>query len=60
MSLLRQMLSLVLLLCLVRGHIYSEVPRVTYGYDGNPSYYSLYMSLENGMGASDYLRLIWP
>ena len=54
------LLAVALLLSLAQGHIYSEVPRVTYNHDGHPSYYSLYMSLENGMGASDFLRLTWP
>ena len=39
------MLVAFLLLSQAQGHIYSETPRVTYNYDGNPSYYSLYMSL---------------
>ena len=51
---------LVLLLWLAHSHIYSSPPTITYNYDGYPSYYSLYLSLETGIGATDYLRLIWP
>lgn len=57
---MKRMLVFLLAAYLACSHIYSSPPRVTYNYDGYPSSYSLYFSLENGIGASDYLRLIWP
>ena len=53
-------LLLVCLISMTSAHIYSSPPKVTYNYDGYPSYYSLFMSLETGIGANDYLRIIWP
>lgn len=57
---MKRVLVLLLTVCLAFSHIYSSPPRVTYNYDGYPSYYSLYFSIENGIGATDYLRIIWP
>ena len=54
---------LVLILCcllVINSHIYSAPPKVTYGINGKPLIYSLYLSLETGLGADDYLHLIWP
>lgn len=51
---------LLLLVVIAHSHIYSSPPKVTYGYDGTPSYYSLFMALETGIGPSDYLRINWP
>ena len=51
---------LLLLLALsTHCHIYSSPPKVTYGYDGTPLYYSLFLALETGIGATDYLRINW-
>ena len=47
-------------LVLIHSHIYSSTSKVTYNYDGKPLIYHLYLSLETGLGASDYLHLIWP
>lgn len=57
---MKRVLILVLLACLACAHIYSAPPKITYNYDGYPSYYSLYLSIENGIGATDYLRIFWP
>ncbi len=57
---MNKLILLVLLVCLGGAHIYSSSPRITYNYDGYPYYYSLFLSLETGIGATDYLRLIWP
>lgn len=57
---MNRLLILLLLAGVALAHIYSSPPRVTYNYDGYPSYYSLYLQLETGIGDSDYLRLIWP
>lgn len=57
---MRALLLIALLLALTQGHIYSSPPTITYGYDGYPYYYSLFLSLETGIGASDYLRIVWP
>lgn len=57
------MKGLIVVLLLIGGtlaHIYSTSPRITYNYDGYPEYYSFYFSLETGIGASDYLRIVWP
>ncbi len=53
---MKEFLILLLLVVLASGHIYSTTPKVTYNYKGRPLYFSLYMSLQNGIGASDYLR----
>jgi hypothetical protein len=53
---MKEFLLLLLLVLLAHGHIYSSTPKVTYNYNGRPLYFSLYMSLQNGIGASDYLR----
>lgn len=50
-------LLLLSLLVLTSCHIYSSTPKVTYNYNGYPLYFSLYMSLQNGIGASDYIRV---
>lgn len=47
-------------LVIANSHIYSSTPKVTYNYDGKPLIYHLYISLETGLGANDYLHLIWP
>jgi hypothetical protein len=57
---MRLLLLFVCTLALVHAHIYSSVPKVTYNYDGKPLVYHLYLSLETGLGANDYLHLIWP
>jgi len=60
MKSIKPLLLLFLLLLITNSHIYSSPPKVTYSYSGAPQYYSLFMSLETGIGATDYLRLIWP
>ena len=50
----------ILLIAIANAHIYSSPPETFYDYNGNPKYYSIYFALESGLGASDYLRLIWP
>lgn len=54
---MKEFLLLLLLALAVRSHIYSSTPKVTYNYEGTPLYFSLFMALEKGIGASDYLRL---
>ena len=56
---MKQALLLFLLLLTAYTHIYSVPPKVTYNYDGRPLYFSLFLSLENGLGATDFLRLNW-
>lgn len=56
---MKQLLLLFLLLLTTLSHIYSVPPKVTYNYDGRPLYFSLFLSLENGLGSTDYLRLNW-
>jgi len=56
---MKQALLLFLLLLTAYSHIYSVPPKVTYNYDGRPLYFSLFLSLENGLGATDYLRFNW-
>lgn len=51
---------LALLFLLGQSHIYSSRPTVTYNNYGYPLRYSLFMSLETGIGSNDYLRIIWP
>ena len=51
---------LLLLVVLAQTHIYSSDSKVTYDFDGNPKIYHLYMSLETGLGADDYLQIIFP
>lgn len=53
---------LLFMLCLLgcHSHIYASDTKVTYDYDGSPLIYHLYMSLETGLGADDYLKVIWP
>lgn len=53
---MKEFLLLLLMVVLASGHIYSTTPKVTYNYNGKPLYFSLYMSLQDGIGASDYLR----
>jgi hypothetical protein len=53
---MKELLLLLLLILLARSHIYSTTPKVTYNYNGSPLYFSLYMSLQNGIATSDYLR----
>lgn len=57
---MKKFVLLLLLMAIAHSHIYSSPPKVTYGYSGTPLYYSLYMSLEIGIGATDYLRINWP
>jgi hypothetical protein len=54
---MKQVLLLLILFLAVKAHIYSTTPKVTYNYNGYPLYFSLFMSLEKGIGASDYLKL---
>lgn len=56
---MKELLLLLLLVLLAQGHIYSSPPKVTYNINGRPLYFSLYMSLERGIGASDFLRMIF-
>lgn len=56
---MKEFLLVLLLALAVRSHIYSSTPKVVYNYNGRPLYFSLYMSLQNGIGSSDYLRLIF-
>ena len=51
---------LVAVAVVIQAHIYSAPSKITYNYDGHPQYYSLFVSLESGIGASDYLKVIWP
>ena len=51
---------LLLLVVLAQTHIYSSDSKVTYDFDGNPKIYHLYLSLESGLGADDYLKIIFP
>jgi len=60
MQCIRLVILSLLLVCLAHSHIYSSPPKTFYDFNGNPKYYSIYFSLEYGIGASDYLRLIWP
>lgn len=53
---MKQALILLLLCLAAHAHIYSSPPKVTYNYNGYPLYFSLYLSLQNGIGASDYLK----
>lgn len=53
---MKEFLLLLLLVLLTHSHIYSSTPKVIYNYNGRPLYFSLFMSLQNGIGASDYLR----
>jgi len=56
-------MKLVLILFIISiayAHIYSSPPKTFYDFNGNPKYYSIYFALENGIGASDFLRLHWP
>lgn len=48
-----------LLLC-VHSHIYSSDTKVTYDFNGNPLTYHIFLSLETGIGADDYLMINWP
>lgn len=56
---MKHWIAFLALLLVVTSHIYSTPPRVTYNYDGKPKYHSLFMSLETGMGASDFLKIVW-
>lgn len=57
---MKTVLLFILLLHAIEPHIYSTTPKITYSYSGTPLYYSLYMNMQLGMGATDYLRLVWP
>lgn len=57
---MKKLLFALAIIYLASSHIYSAPPKVTYAYSGIPLYYSLYMSLETGIGATDYLRIAWP
>jgi hypothetical protein len=57
---MRIMLLLLALVAISQCHIYSAPPKITYDMDGFPRIYHIYMSIETGLGASDYLQLLWP
>jgi len=57
---MKQTLLLLMLVLSIYAHIYSSPPKVNYDFNGNPKYYSLFLSLETGIGASDYIKLLWP
>ena len=57
---MKKVILFFLVLWICTSHIYSSPPKVHYNHDGHPHYYSLYLSLEKGIGASDYIRFIWP
>ena len=42
------------------GQISSWDTSITYGYSGSPLSYNLFFMLDSGMGATDYLHLLWP
>jgi hypothetical protein len=42
------------------GQISSWDTRITYSYNGSPLSYNLFFKLDSGIGATDYLRLLWP
>lgn len=42
------------------GQISSWDTTITYGYSGSPLSYNLFFKLDSGMGATDYLHLLWP
>ena len=53
---------LLFMLCLLgcHAHIYASDTKVSYDYDGDPLIYHIYMSMETGLGADDYLKILWP
>ena len=55
-----QLLLLLALAIFASGHIYSAKPQVTYNYDGKPWIYHLFIELETGLGADDYLKITMP
>lgn len=57
---MKNIIILLTIIAIAQMHIYSSTPKVTYDFNGRPKFYSLYMSLQTGLGANDYLRLIWP
>lgn len=42
------------------GQISSWDTKISYGYDGRPLSYNLFFNLDSGLGATDYLRIVWP
>jgi hypothetical protein len=42
------------------GQISSWDTRVAYTYDGSPLSYNIFFNLESGLGATDFLRIVWP
>lgn len=41
-------------------HIYSSDSTVKYDYGGNPLSYHIFLSMDKGIGANDYLKINWP
>ena len=60
--LLRHKLLLVALILVAAhcGQISSWNTKISYNFDGQTLGYKLYFSLESGLGATDYLRILWP
>ena len=50
----------LLCFCVTYSHIYASDSKITYDYDGNPKIYHIYLSLDTGIGADDYLKINWP
>ena len=50
----------LLLAVALSGQISSWDTTITYGYAGSPMSYNLFFKLDSGMGATDYLHLLWP
>ena len=50
----------LLLAVIMCGEIAPWDSTITYGYTGSPLSYNLYFKLDSGMGATDYLLLVWP
>lgn len=42
------------------GHIYRWEVKTYYRFDGQPKQFDLTFKLESGLGASDYIYLVWP
>jgi hypothetical protein len=56
-----KLLSILLAtLIIAHSHIYTSTPTLTYGISGTPTTYHLYISLEYGLGPTDYIHFIWP
>ena len=59
-NLMKTALAVLLFICLASAHIYSSDSKVTYDFNGQPMIYHIYLSLETGLGADDYLHIKWP